>query len=282
MAHNTVHFTGDRVADSAWETPVGCITLTTDFGTCDHYVGIMKGVIHAIAPDVKVIDITHDIPAHDVMRAAFVIRQIWDWYPADTIHVAVVDPGVGSRRRILVGRCGGQYVVAPDNGLISMVHHDFPIEDLRVVENARFYLPAVSATFQGRDIMAPVAAHLAKGQNMRDFGPFTDHLEALQIEPSTSDAHATLTGSVLYVDRFGNLVTNVRKEDLVRTYRRRSDAQVYLDGRCIGPLRTCYADVAAGEPLALIGSSNLLEISVNQGRATDVLACGVSATVAVK
>ena len=261
---------------------MSCITLITDFGTRDHYVGVMKGVIHSIAPDVKVIDITHDIPAHNVLHAAFVLRQAWTWYPPDTVHLAVVDPGVGSRRKILVGRYGGQYVVAPDNGLISLVHHEVPVEDLRVVENARLCLPTISATFHGRDVMAPVAAHLAKGQNLRDFGPATDRLEVLQIEPCTTDAHLTITGTVLYVDRFGNLVTNIHKHSWVRTQTQRANAQVYVNGRCVGPVRSCYADVAAGEPLALIGSSDYLEISVNQGRAVDVLACGASATVEVK
>lgn len=266
----------------AWGRTVSCITLITDFGTRDHYVGVMKGVIHSIAPDVKVIDITHDIPAHNVLHAAFVLRQAWTWYPPDTVHLAVVDPGVGSRRKILVGRYGGQYVVAPDNGLISLVHHEVPVEDLRVVENARLCLPTISATFHGRDVMAPVAAHLAKGQNLRDFGPATDRLEVLQIEPCTTDAHLTITGTVLYVDRFGNLVTNIHKHSWVRTQTQRANAQVYVNGRCVGPVRSCYADVAAGEPLALIGSSDYLEISVNQGRAVDVLACGASATVEVK
>ncbi|MFH0982333.1 MAG: SAM-dependent chlorinase/fluorinase [Planctomycetota bacterium] len=261
---------------------MGCITLMTDFGASDHYVGVLKGVIHALAPEVKVIDITHDVRAHDVLHAAFILRQVWNWYPAGTVHLAVADPGVGSRRRILAGKYGGQYVVAPDNGLISMVHREVPIEDLRVVENLRFCLPVISATFHGRDIMAPVAAYLARGQNLREFGPATDRLEVLQIEWATSHAHGGVAGSVLYVDRFGNLVTNIRKDDLIRTCRQRADAQVYVNGHCVGPLRTCYADVAAGASLALIGSSDYLEIAVNRGRAAEVLACGVSAPVEVK
>ncbi|MCK4660846.1 MAG: SAM-dependent chlorinase/fluorinase [Phycisphaerae bacterium] len=261
---------------------MGCITLTTDFGTSDHYVGVMKGVIHAIAPEVQVIDITHEVPAHGVLQAAFILRQIWNWYPPETVHLVVVDPGVGSQRRILLGRYGGQYVIAPDNGLISLVHHEVPIEGLQALENARFWLPVLSSTFHGRDIMAPVAAHLAQGHNPRDLGPTTDHLEIMQIAQPISDMHLVITGAVLYVDCFGNLVTNIRREDLARTCRRRIHAQVYVENKCVGPLRTCYGDVGVGKPLALVGSSDYLEISVNQGRAVDVLDCGVSAKVTVK
>ncbi len=261
---------------------MACITLITDFGMSDHYVGVIKGVIHSIAPEVKVIDITHEVGAHDVVQAAFILRQVWNWYPAGTVHLAVVDPGVGSRRRLLVGKYAGRYVVAPDNGVISLVHHEVPIEDLRVVENVRFCLATVSATFHGRDILAPVAAHLARGQNLRDFGPFTDHLEVLQIERSTASANGVVTGVVLYVDRFGNLITNIRREELTCAHPHRHTAQVYVNGRCIGPLRTCYADVGVGEPLALLGSSDCLEIAVNRGRAADLLACGPSARVEVR
>lgn len=261
---------------------MGCITLITDFGTADHYVGVIKGVIHSIAPAVKVIDITHEVPAHDVVHAAFILREVWGWYPAGTVHVAVVDPGVGSRRRILVGKYAGQYVIAPDNGLISLVHHQNRIEDLRVAENARFFLPSPSATFHGRDIMAPVAAHLASGQHPRNLGPPTDRLEVLPLPPCTVNARHEIAGTILHVDRFGNLVSNIRRDDVVRGYQQRASAQVYVDGHCVGPLKTCYADVAAGETLALIGSSDLLEISVNRGRASDVLGCGVSAGVEVR
>jgi len=261
---------------------MGCITLITDFGTSDHYVGTIKGVIHSIAPDVKVIDVSHAIPAHDVVRGAFLLRQVWDWYPAGTVHLTVVDPGVGSRRRILVGKYAGQYVVAPDNGLLSFVHRDLPIEDLRVVEDPRFWCPTVSATFHARDIMAPVATHLATGQNIVHFGPATDHLEVLQPERSTVDSHLAIVGSVLYVDQFGNLVTNIDRDELTRTCQQRSNAQVYLNGQCIGPLRTCYADVASGEALALIGSNGSLEIAVNRGRAAEVLDCTPPAKVEVK
>lgn len=261
---------------------MSCITLITDFGTSDHYVGVMKGVIHSIAPDVKVIDVSHDVPAHDVVRGAFLLRQVWDWYAAGTVHVVVVDPGVGSRRRILVGKYAGRYVVAPDNGLLSLVHRDFPIEDLRVVEDPRFWLPEVSATFHARDIMSPVATHLATRQNAHDFGPGTDHLEVLQIERPVVDAHLAITGSVIYVDQFGNLVTNVHRDDLARTLQQRSNAQVYLNGQCLGPPRTCYADVAPGEALALIGSSASLEIAVNRGRAADILDCVPPAKVEIR
>ena len=261
---------------------MACLTLITDYGTADHYVGVVKGVLHSIAADLPVIDITHDIRAHDVVQAAFILRQVWNWYPAGTVHLTIVDPGVGSRRRILAGKYGGRYVVAPDNGLISMVHHEIPIEDLRVVDNPRLCLPTISPTFQGRDIMAPVAARLAKGLHLREVGPTTDHLEVLPNTRSVSNPHVPAVGTVLHVDRFGNLITSLHKADLVRIYHQRSDAQVYIDGRCVGPLRTCYAEADVGAPLALLGSSDYLEISVNCGRADEVLGCGAAAKVEVK
>ncbi|MCP4591319.1 MAG: SAM-dependent chlorinase/fluorinase [bacterium] len=261
---------------------MGCITLTTDFGTLDHYVGVMKGVIHSMAPDVKLIDITHDLKPQDIIAGAFVLRQVWNWYPADTVHVVVVDPGVGSHRRILAGRYDGRMLVAPDNGLISMVHREFPLEDLRVVENARLFLPTVSSTFHGRDIIAPVAAHLAMGRPLRELGPTTTHLEVFPVEQCMIDDRSVVRGTVLCVDRFGNLVTNIRRNDLVTAARKRPGAEVYVSGKCVGPLRTCYADVATGEPVALIGSSEFLEVSVNCGRADKVLGCSPTAEVTVE
>ncbi|UCF32967.1 MAG: SAM-dependent chlorinase/fluorinase, partial [Phycisphaerales bacterium] len=139
------------------------VTLTTDFGTRDPYVGVMKGVILSMAPKAKVVDITHDIEAHNIAEAAFVLRSIWPWYPEGTVHVAVVDPGVGSERRVLLGRYEGRYVIAPDNGLITLVHRSLRLEEMRVVENRRYLLPHTSGTFHGRDIMAPVAAHMVNG-----------------------------------------------------------------------------------------------------------------------
>ncbi len=264
------------------KSPTPPITLLTDFGTRDQYVAEMKGVILQIAKQACVVDITHHIDPQDVVRAAFVLRQVWNWFPPGTVHVAVVDPGVGSDRRIIAGRYSGQYVVCPDNGLISMVHHDLQIEAVHVVENRNYTLSTVCSTFHGRDIMAPVAAHLAIGVPIRNLGPPTNHVEVLPLAAPRPIAGPGLAGEVLCADRFGNLITNIPRQALMSMYRQRSDPQVYLDGRCIGPIRTAYHEVPAGQPLAVIGSAEYLEIAVNCGNAAETLAAKRGAKVEVR
>ena len=243
------------------------ITLTTDFGTRDHYVGAIKGVILSIAPSIRIVDITHDVEPHQVLQGAFVLRQIWPWYPPGTIHLAVVDPGVGSDRRIILGQYGGQYVIAPDNGLVTFVHRDFPVEAMYAVQNRRYFLPDVAATFHGRDIMAPVAAHLGGGVRPAEFGPATDLVELLPVAHRAVAGQAGLDGRALYADRFGNLVTNISAEQLIEHRVLCDRPVVVVNGEQIGPIRLTFSDVAPGEPVALIGSSGMLEISLNRGNA---------------
>ncbi len=245
------------------------ITLLTDFGTRDHYVGVLKGVICQLAPKATVVDISHDVAPQNVVQAAFILRQIWSWYPRGTIHLAVVDPAVGSTRVILAGQYAGQCVVAPDNGLLTFVHREFPLEALHVVQNPRLFLAGISPTFHARDIMAPVAARLAGGLRIDEVGPPTERLEVLQLARPAFLAEHTLRGAILCSDRFGNLITNISTEDLAPTLRRRPAAEVFLDDVRLGPIRSHYAEVSPGAPLALMGSSNLLEIAVNQGSAAD-------------
>ena len=258
------------------------ITLLTDFGRRDHYVGVMKGVILQIAPQTAVIDITHEIDPHDIVRAAFVLRQVWSWYPPGTIHIAVVDPGVGSTRRIIAGRYAGQVVLAPDNGLISMVHRELRLEAMHVVENRKYMLSAVSATFHGRDVMAPAAAHLAGGVPIQNLGPPTDRIEILQLATPRVLPNHGIRGQVLCHDHFGNLITNVTRQHLIATPQYHRHTQVYLGDRCVGPIRTSYHEVASGEPLALIGSSDHLEIAINCGNAARSLAPPPNATIEIR
>lgn len=248
---------------------VPIITLTTDFGTRDAYVAAMKGVIMQGAPQATVVDVSHEIEPYNILHGAFVLRHAVPWFPAGTIHLVVVDPGVGSARRILVGRFAGQFVVAPDNGVISLLQRELGVEEMRVVENRRLMLPHVSSTFHGRDIMAPVAAHLATGTSLGDVGPATDHAEVLQLPQAKLDAEYKLTGQLLYTDRFGNLITNIARSDLALTFKHRVDIDVRLDGTSVGPIRNAYQDVAPGEPLALIGSSEMVEIAVHGGSASE-------------
>jgi S-adenosyl-L-methionine hydrolase (adenosine-forming) len=257
--------------------PGPIVALTTDYGLRDHYVAAVKGVILSVAPNVRIIDVTHEIEPHNVIHGAFVLRQVWPWFPPGTIHVVVVDPGVGTSRRIIVGKYAGRFLVAPDNGLVTFLHRDFQAEAMHTVEDPRYFVPpqllghagGLSNTFHGRDIMAPVAAHLANGVEPRSFGRMTDHLEFLSIPYQAEPTVNGFRGEVIYVDCFGTLVTNVRAEQLRRDRAASAAWHVSVDETELGPLRATFADAPPGECLALIGSSGYLEIAVNRGRAVD-------------
>ncbi len=244
------------------------ITLLTDYGFRDHYVGELKGVIQTIAPEVTIVDITHDIEPFNLRQAAFVLQRIWARFPLRTVHCAVVDPGVGSDRRIILGQYAGRFVVAPDNGLVTWVHREYAAEAMVVVEDRRYFLPQISSTFHGRDIMAPVAAHLAKGVQPRAFGRVTECFEILPIPPRAEATDGGWLGCVIYSDRFGNMVTNIREAQLHTSHGTPPPGEVIVDGTRIGPIRSAFCDVPAGAMLAFIGGSGLLEIAVNQGSAT--------------
>ena len=245
------------------------MTLTTDFGTRDHYVGAMKGVIKTIAPKADIVDITHEIEPHNVIQASLVLMNTVRWFPQGSIHVAVVDPSVGSDRRVLLAKFAGRLVVVPDNGVITMLHRTSRVEDIRVVENSRYFLPAISSTFHGRDIFAPVAAHLSEGVKPKDFGRGTDRIEILPIHHRCDTFARRIHGEVLYVDRFGTMITNIHREDLQTISTREQALDVRVNDQPLGPIHACYHDVPVGEPLAVIGSTDYLEIAVNQGRAAD-------------
>jgi hypothetical protein len=245
------------------------ITLITDFGTRDHYVAVMKGVILGIAPDVRIVDVTHEIEPHNVLDGAFVLQQTWYWYPPGTIHVVVVDPGVGSDRRVVLTQLGGHYVVAPDNGLMTLVARDRPDHTAFVLDHEAYFLPSVSSTFHGRDIMAPVAAHLARGIAPAEFGARADRLHLLSsVEPIPLPAGG-FEGRVVYVDRFGNLVTNIGEPELSLLGDSVESWHVLINGLSIGPIRKTYAEVPEADALAVMGGSGLLEVAVNRGRALD-------------
>lgn len=245
------------------------ITLTTDYGTSDYYVAALKGVIVSIAPAARIVDITHDIEPQDIVSGAFVLRQAWTWFPPGTIHLAIVDPGVGTARRILLGRYAGSFVVAPDNGLISFVHRELTLEAMHIVEDRRYFLAELSSTFHGRDIMAPVAANLARGVAPREFGRATDRIELLDVPHRAQHGADGLIGRILHVDQFGTLVTNVHADQLALAGSLDRSLSVVIGDESIGPIRRTFSDVAAGDAIALIGGSGYLEIAVNQGRAVD-------------
>jgi len=241
------------------------ITLTTDFGQTDHYVAQMKGVILGLAPHAAIVDVTHTIPPQDIRRAAFVMAELADAFPPATIHVAVIDPGVGSDRSLLAVHAEGQFYIVPDNGLLSLVLEERHADEIVVIENEPYRRQAMAATFHGRDIMAPAAAHLASGVPMDALGPRLNRpaVRLLNLVPTTSawriDAH------VAWIDHFGNIITNVRA-DLLRDWDR-SRVRVNLAERTVSGLCRFYAEVPAGDALLLIGSSGWLEIAVNGGSA---------------
>lgn len=246
------------------------ITLLTDFGTVDGYAAVVKGVIAAISPATIIEDATHDIAPGDVAVAAFTLARYWHLYPPGTTHLVVVDPGVGSRRRALAAAADGRRFVAPDNGVLTRVFDHSTSLDIVSIENDRLLGRDVSATFHGRDIFAPAAAHLALGIDLQELGPAISDPVRLDV-PAPERQRGRIGGSVVAIDRFGNLITNVPGEWV------RESTGIYVDGRDVGPLRRTYADVAPGEVLALVGSTGALEVSVRDGSAAVSLAVGVGA-----
>ncbi len=243
------------------------VTLTTDFGTRDPYVAAMKGVLLRACPELRVLDLGHEIAPHDVLEGALFLAGALPHFPAGTVHIAVVDPGVGSERRPIAVRAGGQTVVAPDNGLLTLFLRAYEPEAAHVIANVDFMAAEVSATFHGRDIFAPAAARLACGASLDAAGPPLEAIVTLDVPEPTRTADGAVRGEVIHLDRFGNAITNIPRVMVEATER----TEIHVAGRSLGGLRRTYVDVAAGQPLALIGSSGHIEIAVNGGSAANVL-----------
>ena len=249
--------------------PSRTITLMTDFGTSDHYVGVMKGVILNINPQVQIVDITHAVPPQDIHGAAFLIDSAYRYFPIGTIHVIVVDPGVGSQRRAIVCQTETAYFVCPDNGTLTHILHNEKCIHTVAVEDSAYFLPQVSNTFHGRDIFAPVAAHLSRGVSIGELGnPMTHPVQLPNPRPQITDK--AIIGHIIWIDSFGNLITNISRE-ILESREGRNGVVIHVGGVEITHLNRSYADSAISEPLAIIGSSNRLEISINQGNAAQVL-----------
>jgi S-adenosylmethionine hydrolase len=252
------------------------ITLTTDFGESDHFVAAMKGVILSIAPRTRIIDVTHTITPYEITEAAFAIAQIYEFYPKKTIHVVVVDPGVGTARRPILVEAGGQYFIGPDNGVLSLVYARQKAK-VREATNRRYFRKNVSHTFHGRDIFAPVAAHLARGVKPSTVGPLIDDYLRPTVDKPTRTGTRCWAGVVLKVDRFGNLITNFHINDFPTVTER---PIVMIPGVTkVEKVVETFADSGAGEPAVLVGSSGYLEVIVNQGSAARILGCGPGSPV---
>ncbi|MBI4545772.1 MAG: SAM-dependent chlorinase/fluorinase [Gemmatimonadetes bacterium] len=251
------------------------ITLLTDFGAADGYVAAMKGVIASLAPDALIDDAAHDIPPGDVHAAAWALAAYWRLYPPGTIHLAVVDPGVGSERRALAAAVEGRFLVAPDNGVLSRVLDEAAPERVVALTNPVFYRDSVSQTFHGRDIFAPVAAHIARGTPLSELGPPVSDPVRLEL-PRARRTESGASGVVVHIDRFGNLITNIPGEWAAHA------RSIEVAGQNVGPLRQAYAQARSGELLAIIGSAGLVEISVRDGSAAAVLAAGRGTPVVIE
>jgi len=239
------------------------VTLTTDFGVRDPYVAAMKGVVCAACPGVQVIDLTHDIAPQDVLEGALFLAGAAPHFPAGTIHVAVVDPGVGTARNPLVVAAGGQVFVCPDNGLITLFAREHPIAEARVIANPAFLRHPVSPTFHGRDVFAPAAGRLAGGARIEEAGDRIEEVVLLDVPCPERDSGGQVRGAVLHVDRFGNAITNIP-----RSFLGEGDVgSVCVGSHRIERLHTTYGEVDAGQPLALIGSTGHLEVAVRDGHA---------------
>jgi S-adenosylmethionine hydrolase len=258
------------------------ITLTTDFGWSDYYVGAMKGVIYQISPQSTVVDITHDVPACNILSGSLVLREIWRTFPPKTIHVGIVDPGVGSARPIILAKYAGQFFLVPDNGLVTLIHQMYRPEQVNEVINTGLFCQPVLPTFHARDIFAPVAAHLAKGLDPDQVGPRINMVRLLELPLPQPDKNGTLVGSVIHIDHFGNLVSNITPEQLRVHVNHGFGANVYFGSYEIGPIRKTFADVPEKSLVAYIGSAGLLEIAVNQGRADRTLNATLNNTVEVR
>lgn len=257
------------------------VTLTTDFGTADGYVGAMKGVILSIGPDVRLVDITHDLPPHDVRRGAFVLLSVIPYFPPDTVHLAVVDPGVGTERRAIAVATAHGFLVGPDNGLFTYVLAEAGEWTAVELAGGRYALPQVSSTFHGRDLFAPAAAHLATGLPLERLGPHVSDPMFLPL-PRLQAAEGAIEGEVLYVDRFGNVVTSIGRlrwegrmlglepafgADVPLLRIAASKAEVSVGGAVLRGIRRAYGEVAPGEPVAVVGSVGFLEVAVREGNA---------------
>ncbi len=243
------------------------ITLLTDFGSGDHYAGVMKGVILGINPGARIVDITHGIEKYNIFEAAFKLVSYYSYFPRGTVHLAVVDPGVGGPRRPIAVQADGYFFVGPDNGLFAPVLSSS--RNPRVVEitNPAYMLGEVSRTFHGRDIFAPAAAHLSSGADISDLGADAERYTPLDIpEPSLNGNE--MTGAVLYEDSFGNLVTNIPGGAI------KPGSRVYVNDEMLERISQSYGETVKGGLIAVIGSAGFLEIAVNQGSAKELLGSG--------
>lgn len=255
------------------------ITLTTDFGTGDHYVSAMKAVILGLNPNVRIIDISHDIPAQDVMAGAWVVRNSSMLFPAGTIHVVVVDPGVGTDRIPVAIRIRDQLFVGPDNGIFSLIGHDFKYEVISL-DNSSFWRENPSNTFHGRDIFAPVAAHLSLGVPFSELGTPVQKLVTYRWAIPIADKDG-IQGWIMHIDHFGNLISNISDAMIREHIEPGRSIRIYVGNTILHSILPAYGSVPDGEPVAYIGSTGKLEVAINKGNAREMLGVEKGAQISI-
>lgn len=246
--------------------PTKIITLTTDFGLKDPYAAEMKAVILSISPKTKTVDITHEIEKFNIRMGAYTLAAACPYFPKGTIHVAVIDPGVGTKRKAILIQTRNSYFIGPDNGVLVLAAKGQGIKHIYRIENPKFMLPRISNTFHGRDVFAPAAAHLANGISPSEFGPEIHEIVMPKFAKITERKN-TLTGEVIHIDGFGNIVTNFTEKELESMGIKKTVHLKLKNTELKLKLCKAYAEVNARQPLAIIGSHNFLEISINQGNA---------------
>jgi S-adenosylmethionine hydrolase len=258
------------------------ITLTTDFGLTDHFVGTIKGVILSISPEIEIVDISHSVQAFDVLDGALTIAQAYSYFPSGTVHLVVVDPGVGTARRPILVSSDRHHFVAPDNGVLSMVYAREERLHTRHVTAEHYSLQPISNTFHARDIFAPVAAWLAKGVDSEKFGDeITDFVRFNPPKPKSVNGN-TLRGVILKVDRFGNLVTNITPKDAPMLFGAEpAPFKIVLGKNEITSILSNYSEGSPGEVFGILGSMGYLEISANRGSAAKIVGSGKGSEVVI-
>lgn len=254
------------------------ITLTTDFGLRDPYVAAMKGVIRAICPHAMIDDLSHAIPPQDIRATALFLSAAIPYFPPGTIHVIVVDPGVGSERLPLVIRCHDQFLVCPDNGVTTLLLQSDPGCETRIIENPDLVRPSIHPTFHGRDVFAPCAAHLAAGRPFDALGPVLAHPVRLELPAPRRDADGTLHGEIIHLDRFGNGITNIPAAWLSNL----QNARVHCAEHVFNGVHQAYAQAAPGQAIALVSSTGTVEIAVREDNAAAMLGLSVGSPVCIK
>lgn len=257
------------------------ITLTTDFGTNDHFVGAVKGVILDIVPEAAIVDISHAVQAYDVLDGALAISQTYSYFPPGTVHMVVVDPGVGTTRRPIIASSDGYHFVAPDNGVLSMVYAKERRMHVRHVTSDHYFRQPVSNTFHGRDVFAPVAAYLAKMVDSHKFGEEIEDYVRFAAPRPKPVAENRLRAVVLKVDRFGNLITNVTPEDAPALFAGKIGFKIVVGSKEITAIRTAYAEGTPGEVFGILGSMGYLEIVANRAAAAQITGAGKGSEVGV-